>query len=189
MEVVEALKNRRTIRKFEQKKIDREIIKEIIDCTRYCANARNAQPLKYAIIDDDKSLAQIFPNTSWAGYLQDGAPKENERPVSYIAILGDKEISKSFEVDAGAAICAMMTYAYSKGIASCWLGALKRSEIMDILELSKDRYDLLYLLALGYPAQKSRTVKIEDNCIKYYEDENGTINVPKRELSEIIVKM
>ena len=53
----------------------------------------------------------------------------------------------------------------------------------------KDRYDLLYLLALGYPAQKSRTVKIEDNCIKYYEDENGTINVPKRELSEIIVKM
>ena len=45
------------------------------------------------------------------------------------------------------------------------------------------------MLAVGYPAQKSKIIDIEDGSIKYFEDENGVINVPKRSLDEIIVNI
>lgn len=40
--------------------------------------------------------------TKWAGYLADGAPKENERPAAYIAVLGDSSIksNKMYDVEA-----------------------------------------------------------------------------------------
>ena len=44
------------------------------------------------------------------------------------------------------------------------------------------------MLAVGYPKQESKIVDMKDNDVKYYEDENGVINVPKRSLEEILIK-
>lgn len=188
MEVEKALLNRRTIRKFTQEKLKQSDLIDLIEYARVCAYPANLQPLKFSVITADDMLAKIFPNIKWAGYLSDGAPKENERPTAYIAIFGDKEIKNSFETEAGAAITAMMTGAFDKGIASCWLGAINRNELMTLFGLGDERYNLLYLLALGYPLQQSKICKME-NDVKYYEDENGVINVPKRSLDEIIIKL
>ncbi len=113
-------------------------------------------------------------------------PAPNERPLHYIAILGDTSIKKNFETDAGAAITTMMLAAEEMGLATCWLGAIDRDKIKEML---KTDYQVLYLLAVGYPAQKSKIIDIEDGSIKYFEDENGVINVPKRSLDEIIVNI
>jgi nitroreductase len=188
MEVSQALTERRTIRKFTGEKIPEKALSELIEYARVCAYPANMQPLKFSVITDKAMLDKIFPHTKWAGYLADGAPKENERPTAYIAVFGDKEIKSTFETEAGAAITAMMTGAWDKGIASCWLGALNRKELMSLFGLSESRFELLYLLALGYPLQKSRICEMADS-VKYYEDEEGIINVPKRSLEEIIISL
>lgn len=187
MEVSQALKKRRTIRKFENKKIPHEDLVGLVEYARYCAYPANVQPLRFKIINDEKTLDEIFPCTKWAAYLSDGAPKQNERPAAYIAVLGDKEKKDKFEVEAGCAICAMMTGALDKGLGSCWLGAIKRDELMKIFGLDTEKYELLYLLALGYPKQKSRICEY-NGSVKYFEDENGIINVPKLSLDELIIK-
>ncbi len=186
MNVSEALKERRTIRKFTQESLPKEDILELIEYARLCAYPANLQPLKFAVIQEKDLCDKIFPNTKWAGYLADGTPKENERPTAYIAILGDKTIKDSFEVEAGAAVTSMMLGALEKGIASCWIGSLTREPIMDILSLDKERFSLLYILALGYPAQESKACEFSGS-IKYYEDENKEINVPKRPFDEILI--
>ncbi len=186
MKVSEALKKRRTIRKFKQDPLPKEDILELVEYARLCAYPANLQPLKFAIIQDKGLCDKVFPNTKWAGYLPDGTPKEDERPTAYIAVLGDKTIKASFEVEAGAAVTSMMLGAFEKGIASCWIGALTREPIMDILSLDKERFSLLYILALGYPAQESQACEFSDS-IKYFEDENKKINVPKRPFEEILI--
>ena len=129
------------------------------------------------------------PMTKWAGYLADGAPKENERPAAYIAVLGDSSIksNKMYEVEAGAAVTTMMLEAVEMGLGTCWLGAIQRDEIKKLLKLDEN-LDVVYLLAVGYPKQESKIVDMKDNDVKYYEDENGVINVPKRSLEEILIK-
>ena len=190
MTVYEAIMKRRTIRKFSREKIEKETLLKLVDCARMAAFGANMQPLKFAVIDDDEKLDAVFPSIKWAGYLADGAPKEGERPAAYIAVLGDKEIKPNgmFETDAGAAVTNMMLAAEEEGIATCWLGAIDRATLSDLLKLP-EKYALTYLLALGYPAQKSKAVEMENGNVKYFIDENGTVNVPKRGMDEIIVEL
>jgi len=189
MNVYEAIMKRRTIRKFEDKKVSESDLVKLIDCARVAAYGANVQPLKFAIINDEKTLNDIYPMTKWAGYLADGAPKENERPSAYIAVLGDKSIRENgvFECEAGAAVTTMMLEAVEMGLGTCWLGALKRDEIKALLNLD-EKFNVVYLLAVGYPKQESRMVEMKDD-IKYFEDENGVINVPKRSLEEVLIKL
>jgi len=188
MNVYDAIMQRRTIRKFKQDKIDKDNLIKLVDCARMAAYGANLQPLKFAVIDNEAKMNEIFPSIKWAGYLEDGAPKENERPTAYIAVLGDKSLkaSDSYEVEAGAAVTTMMLAAEEMGLASCWLGAIKRDEIKAALALDEN-LSVVYLLALGYPMQKSESVEMNGD-IKYYLD-GEVLKVPKRSLDEVMVKI
>lgn len=188
MTVYEAIQKRRTIRKFQQKKIAKADLIKLIDCARVAAYGANIQPLKFAVIDSRQQLDAIFPYTKWAGYLPDGTPSENERPAAYIAILGDNLLkpSNTFEVEAGSAAATIMLEAVEMNLGSCWLGAIDRDNIKNILSLPEN-LSVVYLIALGYPAQESRICEYRGD-VKYFEDENKVINVPKRSLDEIVLK-
>lgn len=186
MTVYEAIMNRRTIRKFKQDPISYDDLIKLVDCARMAAYGANSQPLKFKIIDDKIIKERVFEHTKWAAMLQDGTPAANERPVAYIAVIGDTDIKKTFEVDAGAAVTNMMLEAEEMGLASCWLGAINREEIKNILNL-EDKYQVVYLLALGKPAQSSKAVLMQDSDTRYFLDKDGVLNVPKRSLDEIIL--
>ncbi len=187
MDVKTALLKRRTIRKFTQQPIEKQDLIDLVEYARIAAYPANLQPLKFAIISEKELCDKVFENTKWAGYLPDGTPKEDERPTAFIAVLGDNSIKKSFEVEAGAAVTSMMLGALDKGLASCWIGALTKSNIMEALGLKEDDYSLLYVLALGYPAQESQVCEMKDNDVKYFIDENNKLNVPKRSMEEILL--
>ena len=189
MNVREAIEKRRTIRKYKQTPIDSATLHELIDCARLAAYGANMQPLKFVAVNNTTKVSAIFPLTKWAGYLPDGAPKDGEQPTAYIAVLGDTDIKKNgvFEVDAGAAVTNMMLRATELELGTCWLGAIDREKISAELNLPEN-LKLLYLLAVGEPMQESRVCDMKDGNIKYFEDENGVINVPKRSLEEIIVE-
>jgi len=187
MDVKTALLNRRTIRKFTQEPVKKNDLEDLVEYARIAAYPANLQPLKFAIVSEKNLCDKIFENTKWAGYLPDGTPKTDERPTAFIAVLGDTEIKNSFEVEAGAAVTSMMLGALDKGIASCWIGALNKKSIMEILELDQEKYSLLYVLALGYPAQESQICEMKDSNVKYFIDENNKLNVPKRSMDEILI--
>lgn len=188
MNVYEAIMSRRTIRKFRQDKIDKNDLIKLVDCARMAAYGANLQPLKFAVIDDESKRNEIFPFIKWAGYLNDGAPKDNERPSAYIAVLGDKTLkaSDTYETEAGAAVTTMMLAAEEMGIATCWLGAIQRDEMKSTLALD-DNLKVVYLLALGYPMQKSEPVEFAGD-VKYYLD-GETLKVPKRSIDEVLVRI
>lgn len=181
MNVTEAIKKRRSIRKFKQIPVRHEDLLTIIDSARYAAYGANMQPLKFAIMEN---ADEVYPLTRWAGYLPDWNPAEDERPLAYIAVLGDTDLRKEFGADAGAAVTNMMLTAEELGLATCWLGAIDKEKLREMLNTD---YPVLYLLAVGYPAQESKVTDIKDGSIKYYEDENGVINVPKRSLEDIML--
>ena len=187
MNVYDAIQKRRSIRKFTQEPIAKETLMKLVDCARLAAYPVNLQPLKFKMIDDTALLKKVFPCTRWAGFLQDGAPKEGERPTAYILILGDKNIkaNSDFQVENGAAGATITLAATGEGIASCWLGAINRDELRKIFDIPEN-LTVLDLIALGYPAQKSQAVSIKDGDHKYYLNEENVLQVPKRSLEEVL---
>lgn len=184
------IKKSRSYRRFEEnQKIEKQTLKELIDLARLGPSAANKQPIKYIISNDKNINNKIFPNLSWAGYIENwSGPKKGERPSAYIIMLGDKNISRNFWDDPGIAAQNIMLGAAEKDLGGCILGALDRENIRSKLDI-KDNYDILYVLALGKPKAKVELESVNENgSIKYWRDNNNIHHVPKRELSEIIIK-
>lgn len=68
MNVIEAIRNRRTIRKFRQEAVSSDDLMKIIDSARYAAYGGNLQPLKFAVLQNGY---EVYPLTRWAAYLPD----------------------------------------------------------------------------------------------------------------------
>lgn len=186
MNVYEAITKRRTVRKFKQDEISVDILKKLVDAGRLAPQGANLQPVKYIVVNEKNLLEPIFKTTAWAGYIRPEAdPKEGEKPVSYIVVLIDTEIKKAgYDVDAGAAVENILLAAFEEGIGSCWLGAINREDIKKVLNIP-EKYIIHTMVALGYAAEEPVVVD-ENGSIKYYKDEKGVLNVPKRKLEDVI---
>jgi len=187
MKVTDAIISRRTKRKYTKKGVSRDLLETLVEYARFTPTGANLQALKYAIIDGDLSK-KVFPLTKWSGYHPEDAPTENEQPPSYIAILGDNEIKANgqFETDAGAAGTVICLAAEELGLSTCWLGAIQRKGIKELLKL-QDKYSLLYLIAVGYSDQKADYTDCQGD-IKYFMKDN-VLTVPKRTKEEILVEI
>lgn len=187
MTVYEAIKNRRTIRSFQSKAIDRELLVKIVDCARYAPFAANLQPLKFKIVSDESVRKEMFPHIKYAGYTPQWNPDFSESPQAFIAILNDTEIkpTEKAECDSGAAVMSMCLAAEELSLSSCWLGAIDRTKLREILNIP-EKYDITYLLGLGYAAQNGEVFDMTDD-VKYYFDDNNTVHVPKRTLKEVLI--
>ena len=173
---------------FEDRSINIETLRNLVDLARLSASAANFQPLKYILSNRKERNAIIFPKLKWAGYLKDwDGPEEGERPSAYIVVLGDKQISGSFGCDHGIASQNILLGATHVGLAGCIVGSVDRNRLREELQIS-DRFEILHVIALGEPREK---IVIEtvgpDGDIKYWRDESGVHHVPKRTLGEIII--
>lgn len=183
MSTYELILKRRTIRKFENKPIEKDKITKMINAARLAPSAANMQPLKYIAVLTPTLCDSVFKLTKYAGYLEDGAPKEGERPTAYIVVLEDENIRKDAALDAGAAIENIILTALEDGIASCWVGSVSKNELKALLNIPT-YLKVNSVIALGYPAQNSKEEPF-DNDVKYYLDSDGTLHVPKRSIDEI----
>lgn len=186
MDVLKAIKGRRSIRKFdENRKISLDVLKGLVEAGRLAPSAANLQPWEFVVVNDKEKCLEIFTHLKWAGYIApEGNPLEGERPVSYVVLVANPNINKNYQHDFGASAQNIMLAAYSMGIGSCWLGAIDREGIRKVLDIPS-QYEIDTLIALGYPKEKSVIEEAVDS-IKYYKDGKGVLHVPKRLLKNIV---
>lgn len=186
--LMELLKTRRTYRRFEQKNIDQSIVDEILMAARFASSAANRQPLSYIIVEGKNRVEQVFEHTRWAAALPPelGQPKEDERPVLFIAVVENLNISRECDTDAGLAISNMTLAAWNHGVGSCIIGACNKEKLSELFGLTENQ-KLHTVVAFGYPSHKSAVVPLEQGEeFQYYLDENGDYVVPKRKISDVV---
>jgi nitroreductase len=179
----------RSYRRFyEDHAIGEETLRELVDLARLAASGHNVQPLKYLLSWEPQKNALIFPHLTWAAYLKDWpGPSEGERPSAYIIVLGDTEIRKSFTFDQGISAQNILLGAREKGLGGCILAAINRDGLRQDLAIA-DRYEILFVLALGKPKEKVVLEVLEPGGdVRYWRDAEGVHHVPKRRLEDIIV--
>lgn len=187
MDVWEAIKSRRSVRRFRQEAISKETLLELVEAARCAPSAANRQPLEFVIVNAEEQTAQVFAQLAWAGYVRPRRdPPAGRRPVAYIIVLvhTEKVMAEFGKVDAAAAIENILLAAQGKGIGSCWLGAINRDELREILKIP-DKYDIDSVVALGYPDEQPVMEDCKGESIEYYLDDEDVLHVPKRPLPSI----
>lgn len=185
MFTLEALTTRRSIRKFRPEPVSRELLDRIVDVARLYPSGGNQQPLRFAIITTPALSDELFADLRWAMYLPDYTIAKEERPTAYVILLRDNRIARKCDYDVGAASTMVMVAAADQGLGSCPIGNFTAAKITKLLGLDEHLHPEL-VIALGYPAQESRVIPMEDT-IRYSQDPEGNFLVPKWNTEDILV--
>jgi nitroreductase len=180
----EKIKRRRTIRKFLQKAIPKEVLLKCVDAARLSPSGVNFQPLRYVIVYNQKMLKEVFGTLSWAVYLPDYYPSEEEMPQAYIVLLLDKN-GRTPVHDASIASMSISIVAYDEGLGSCIIASIDREKLREVLNVPEG-LTIELVVALGYPAENPVIETVKNGDTRYWLDQNGVLHVPKRDLKDII---
>ena len=97
----------------------------------------------------------------------------------------DDTIRKKCDYDVGAASTMVMLAAVEKGLSTCPIGNFDAAKLTDLMKLPVNLQPEL-VIAVGYPAQESFVVPMEDT-VRYTQDDSGNFLVPKWNAEDILV--
>ena len=165
----ELLKQRRSIRQYQDKPVAIEVIRQIIDESTLAPNAGNEQPWKFIIVNNKEILKKIS-DESKKNILNRIAINPNDYAKKYqkmlekksfnvfynapclVLILGDSSLKNLF-VDSALAASYFMLAAVPRGLGTCWvnLGAeIHDQELRNELGIP-DNCSIVAPIILGYP--------------------------------------
>ena len=163
------LKNRRSIRDFQNKGVPLSILKEIIQDTCLAPTASNGQPCRFIIIQDRDNIKKLS-DESKKSLLDDLARNPNLPLKQYEAALRDERFNVfynapclvlfvgpkdvySLDVDCGLTVAYFMFAATSRGLGTCWIGLgahVRDKKILDEIGVSSD-CRIIAPIIVGYP--------------------------------------
>ena len=151
MDLMEVIRTRRSVRKYQDKPIAKELLETIVDAGRLAATARNEQPWEFIVVTDPPLKAQVAAATDHGKFIAQAA--------AMIAVFCKD--CKYFLEDGSAATQNILLAAHGLGIGSCWIAGDKKDyapEVADILGVPAG-FRLISLVALGYPAEQPQKAK------------------------------
>jgi len=152
VKTIDAIKTRRSFRRYLKKDVDNAIIRELIEAASFAPSAHNFQPWEFIITKDQSKKEEIANASTYAKFLPDA-------PVAIIVCtrkgktrkVDDKELLKHFSIqDSAAAIQNLMLAAHEKGLATCWIGDLQEDRLRGMFNIPEDIYPVA-IIPLGYP--------------------------------------
>jgi nitroreductase len=148
-EVLNAIKNRRTIRRFKSTPIDEEKLLTILEAGRWAPSFSNLQPWKFIAIRD-QGLKNAIDKAARESVLHLGI---NEAPV-VILVCVDRRIDPLHAIETGAAAAQNIALAaYSLGLGAGWIGIWGTEAEASIQKIFKlpETVRAVSLLPVGVP--------------------------------------
>jgi nitroreductase len=157
MEVLEAIKGRRSIRTFKKQSIPENALETLLDAARNAPSAGNIQPWEFVIIRNaitKKKLAEAALNQK---HIQ-------EAPIIIVVCADEKRSSMGYGTrgrtlyclqDTAAATQNILLTAHSLGLGTCWVGAFNEDEVEDIVK-APEGIRPVAMIPIGFPKEVAR---------------------------------
>ena len=162
MDLIQGIRERRSIRKFKDTPVPRELIREIVETASYAPSWKNTQTAGYIVVDNREILEQSASQDYMMGFthnvniiaqapalvIQTTAKGRSgyERDGSFSTPKKDKW--EAF--DAGIAAQTFCLGAYEKGLGTVIMGIFDEKKIAELIDLPGNQ-EIAALIAIGYP--------------------------------------
>ena len=161
MELSEAIRNRRSIRSYQDKPVEDEKIRKVLEAAHWAPSAGNLQSVEYIIVKDEK-IKEKLAEASF------GQAQPSDAPVNIVVCVNFERIShygKRGEdlyslQESGASIQNLMLTAHSLGLGTCWIGAFDERVAREALGLP-EHVRPVGIIPLGYPEGKPSSARMD----------------------------
>lgn len=157
MDLIETIKNRRSIRVFEDRPVPDDLLTKIIEAGQWAPSACNRQDWKFIIIDSKEVKEKLLKETT--------AYFVGKAPLLILVIYSNRTDNLEYKdhlLTAAMAIQNMQLAAHSLGLGSCCVNNLPiKSRLRKILNIPR-HYDPVSLICLGFPKVVPKPLKRKD---------------------------
>ena len=150
MDLMQAVRARRSIRNFLDKSVEEEKLLAVLEAGRLAPSAKNMQDWRFIVVRDSATrqrLAEAARDQQFVG----------QAPV-VIAACGTSDLvmtcgQPAYAIDVAIALDHMTLAAASLDLGTCWIGAFCEEKVKEILGVPQE-IRVVALLPLGYPAEE-----------------------------------
>ena len=143
MDVKTAIQSRRSIRKYENKQIPREVLEDLLESARIAPSANNAQGWYMIAITDKDILAKLVPMSGHQKFVGECS----------LYLVGVTEPGVYYSaVDMTIALDHLSLRALELGLGTCWIGDFESDKLKQLLGIPAER-DVPICMTVGFPAQ------------------------------------
>jgi nitroreductase len=153
MNILRAVRERRSIRNFQKRNIPGELINRLMEALIWAPSAGNLQARKFYFVKNEKIKNRIAAAALTQSFIA-------EAPMVIVGCT-DSRISQKYGErgvnlysiqDVALSIMGMMLVAHENGLGSVWVGAFREEEIARILALPKHLRPVS-IVPIGYPSK------------------------------------
>lgn len=144
---------RRSIRKYQDKKVEKEVIEELMRTAVVSPSGRNGRPYEFVVVDDRETIKKLSHSK------ESGAIFAENAPLMIITLWHEYSTGKE---DACIASTIIQLKAHQLGLGSCWLETDNKTDslgnscadnIRKILGIPSEIH-VGNMISLGYPAEE-----------------------------------
>jgi nitroreductase len=151
MDVMEAIRKRRSIRSYQDRPVEEEKLRAVLEAGRLAPSAKNLQEWRYVVVRDPELRARM-PEVA------NGQKFVGEAPVVLVACaktdghrMSCGELS--YPIDVAISLSHIALKATEEGLGTCWIGAFDQAAAKKLLGIPDD-VRVVELMPLGYPASE-----------------------------------
>jgi nitroreductase len=167
MDVFEAIRTRRSIRAYEDKPVEEEKLRRVLEAARLAPSAGNRQPWRFIVVTDKKVKEELRsvkermrPQPPRAPPRRPGGPLESAPVLIVGCALPDESFPRTdfWKIDVAIALQNLVLAAWEQGLGTCWIEVFhEEEEVKKVLGLPENAR-VVAMVALGYPAEKKDPV-------------------------------
>lgn len=160
--MLELLKNRRSIRKYKDTPIEKDVLEKILKCALIAPSSKNKKPVEIIVVNDKETIFELEKCKNMGTLGLKTAP-------TAIAIIANKEVSDVWVEDASIVATVIQLEAEALGLGSCWIQMRERQsengdsevDVRKALDIP-DNYGVLCVLSLGYKNEEKKPYNDSD---------------------------
>ena len=179
MDLMEIVTGRRSVRRYQETPVPRELLEDLLTAACWAPSADNAQPWYFVVLTQPEDiqalgatmervseeirphLEGIFPNH----------PRVVERTSAFLRRLGGApvyvlaflqkdygaEVRDSMVESVAAAVQNFLLAAHDRGLGACWVNAATTLGYGEALrqQFASDKGEFISIISLGYPSHKT----------------------------------
>lgn len=151
MDTFEAILNRKSVRQFLDRPVEKDKLEKIIDAARHAPTARGEEPWEFIALTAPGPIKELAGITDHGKFLAD---------AKACVVIFCKD-TKYYLEDGCAACENLLLAATSLGISTCWIAGDKKPYASGIAEALKvpSGFKLVSIIAMGYSKDTSGNKK------------------------------
>ena len=150
MDCMEAIKDRRSVRRFKDRAVGKEMLEELLNAARMAPSAGNLQARDFVVVSNKTTKQKLTKAAMGQVFIE-------QAPVVIVVIANTERSARIYKSrgelyaiqDATASVQNLLLAAHAKGLATCWVGAFDENAVGEILGIPKKTRPVA-IIPVGY---------------------------------------